>query len=72
MKNMKVTIDTSWKRVLGEYFSTPEFITLAEFVKKEYQEKTIFPDPKNVFNAFNKTCFPMAINDLPPPLSGTG
>lgn len=57
MKNMKVTIDTSWKRVLGDYFSKPEFITLAEFVKKEYQEKTIFPDPKNVFNAFNKTPF---------------
>lgn len=57
MKNMKVTIDASWKRVLGEYFSTPEFITLTEFVKKEYQEKTIFPAPKNVFNAFNKTPF---------------
>lgn len=54
---MDVKIEPSWKKVLQDEFDKPYFKTLTDFVKKEYQEATIYPPPKFIFNAFNLTPF---------------
>ncbi len=38
-------------------FDKPYFEELTKFVKKEYQEKTIFPPASRIFAAFNETPF---------------
>ena len=54
---MNVKIEKSWKKVLKTYIETKEFQDLANFVREEYLTKTIYPSPKNVFDAFNSTPF---------------
>lgn len=50
---MKVKIEESWSAALSEEFDKPYFKALTEFVKSEYQSKTIYPEGKNIFNAFD-------------------
>ena len=56
---MKINIEKSWKEVLGEYLKSDSFKETADFVCGEYLDKSkvIYPEAKNVFNAFNKTSF---------------
>lgn len=51
---MEVKIEPSWKTHLQSEFDKPYFLNLTEFVKKEYQSKTVYPPPKQIFNAFEK------------------
>ena len=53
----KVQIEPSWQAVLQEYFETTEFAALTDFVKAEYQTKTVYPAPNNIFRAFWLTPF---------------
>ena len=48
-----VQIEESWKRALISEFTKPYWEELADFVRIEYLQKTIFPPAKKVFNAFN-------------------
>jgi len=57
---MDVKIENSWKEILSEEFEKKYFKQLALFLKKEYEEKKIYPPGKYIFNAF-KNC---SINDL--------
>lgn len=51
---MDVKIEQSWKDVLALEFEKDYFKKLTEFVRSEYLSgKTIYPEPKNIFNAFN-------------------
>jgi len=50
---MDVRIETSWKERLSDEFDKPYFKRLADFVKQEYQENTVYPAGKNIFNAFD-------------------
>lgn len=51
---MDVKIEQSWKDVLSSEFEKDYFKNLTEFVRNEYMSgKTIYPEPKNIFNAFN-------------------
>lgn len=50
---MNVTIEESWKEILQPEFEKEYFKTLTDFVKKEYQTNTIYPEGKDIFNAFN-------------------
>ena len=51
---MNVKIEQSWKDALGSEFNKDYFIKLTDFVRGEYLSgKTVFPEPKNIFNAFN-------------------
>ena len=51
---MDVKIEQSWKDVLNCEFEKDYFVKLTEFVRSEYLSgKTIYPEPKNIFNAFN-------------------
>lgn len=49
---MEVTIEESWKRVLGSEFEKEYFNALRDFIHSEYRNKTIYPPAKQIFNAF--------------------
>lgn len=48
-------IGNKWDIILKDEFEKPYFKELMEFVKKEYQEKTIYPYYPNIFNALKYT-----------------
>ncbi|MBO4603161.1 MAG: uracil-DNA glycosylase [Salinivirgaceae bacterium] len=50
---MEVKIEQSWKQRLQPEFDKPYFEQLTQFVRKEYQTKTIYPPARLIFNAFN-------------------
>lgn len=50
---MDVRIEESWKERLAEEFKKEYFIKLSDFVRTEYQTKTIYPPGGLIFNAFN-------------------
>ncbi len=51
---MDVKIEQSWKDALNCEFEKDYFKNLTDFVRNEYLSgKTIYPEPKNIFNAFN-------------------
>ena len=55
---MDVKIEQSWKSVLHDEFDKDYFKKLTDFVRGEYLSgKTIYPEPKNIFNAFNLCAF---------------
>ncbi|PKL36466.1 uracil-DNA glycosylase [Candidatus Peregrinibacteria bacterium HGW-Peregrinibacteria-1] len=49
---MAVKIHESWRGRLESEFEKDYFLTLTEFVKEEYVGKKVYPDPSNIFNAF--------------------
>jgi len=48
-----VRIEASWKKKLGDVFETDEWQRVSAFVKDEYKKVTVYPAPKNIFNAFD-------------------
>lgn len=54
---MNVTIEESWKKVLGSEFEKEYFKTLRDFIHSEYRNKTIYPPAKQIFNAFDSCPF---------------
>lgn len=54
---MEVKIEPSWKKVLESEFGKDYFIKLAEFVKDEYKNGTVYPPPGFIFKAFELTPF---------------
>ncbi|MBN3521840.1 uracil-DNA glycosylase [Algoriphagus lutimaris] len=49
---MNVKIETSWEKALQPVFQSESFINLTSFVREEYSKEKIFPEGKNIFNAF--------------------
>ncbi len=54
---MNVNIEKEWKEVLKEEFEKEYFIDLMNFVSYEYKNKVVYPEAKNIFNAFNLCSF---------------
>ena len=54
---MHVCIDPSWQKALEPEFAKDYFLELTNFVKKEYQQATVYPPPKHIFRAFELTPF---------------
>lgn len=54
---MEVKIEKSWKEALKDEFGKEYFAKLAEFVRTEYQQETVYPPAKFVFRAFELTPF---------------
>lgn len=50
---MDLNIEASWKKILAEEFKKDYFINLANFARQEYQQKIIYPQPENIFRAFD-------------------
>ncbi len=55
--NKEINIEPSWKEQLNDFFDNPEFVDLSNFVRQEYLDKTIYPPPQKIFNAFWLTPF---------------
>ena len=54
---MDVRIAPSWKKKLSAEFDKPYFVTLAEFLRSEYQNHVVYPPGKEIFRAFDLTSF---------------
>ncbi|UII26453.1 uracil-DNA glycosylase [Fulvivirga maritima] len=54
---MEVKIADSWKNKLTNEFEKTYFQNLVKFVKSEYQQYTIYPPGKEIFNAFDYCSF---------------
>lgn len=52
-----VRMELSWKATLEDEFEKPYFKELSLFVRNEYLGGKIFPEPKNVFRAFDMCPF---------------
>ncbi len=53
MNRMNVKIEPGWHTELQNEFEQPYFADLVSFVKKEYQEKTVYPPGNQIFRAFD-------------------
>ncbi len=51
----KLIIENSWHNLLVDEFEKPYFLNLIDQVMQEYKNNNVFPDSKNMFNAFNLT-----------------
>ncbi|MBU3668421.1 MAG: uracil-DNA glycosylase [Candidatus Taylorbacteria bacterium] len=49
----EIRLESSWKNILMDQFDLPYFKELSLFVRNEYQTKETFPNPKNIFKAFD-------------------
>lgn len=49
---MEVSIEKSWKKALKEEFGEAYFKDLTEFVRQEYTDSAVYPQPKAIFKAF--------------------
>lgn len=54
---MAVKMEQSWKAHLQEEFEKPYFKSLTHFIRKEYENKTVFPPARLIFNAFDSCPF---------------
>lgn len=54
---MDVKIEQSWKAHLQQEFEKPYFRSLTDFIRKEYEDKTVYPPAKLIFNAFDSCPF---------------
>lgn len=52
-----VQIEAEWKAALAIYFGSDDFQKLTSFVRSEYQTKTVYPKPSDIFKAFSLTPF---------------
>lgn len=50
---MDVRLEPSWKKLLQSEFEKPYFVELTKFVRSEYQNKTVYPPAKYIFNALD-------------------
>lgn len=53
----EVKIGGGWKEKLEEEFGKPYFKELTDFVREEYKKASIYPEPKNIFRAFDLAPF---------------
>lgn len=54
---IKPEIEESWKAAMNKDFNDNYFTQLKAFLLKEKQNSSVFPEGKNIFNAFNCTPF---------------
>lgn len=53
MDTKDIKLEPSWKRHLSDEFVKPYFEKLRTFVKLAYFQHKVFPEPKNIFRAFD-------------------
>lgn len=56
---MDVKIEKSWKKNLEQEFNKPYFLSLADFIRREYSDRNtpVYPPAGKIFEAFNLTPF---------------
>ncbi|MDB5204658.1 MAG: uracil-DNA glycosylase [Candidatus Taylorbacteria bacterium] len=53
MDNKDIKLESSWKKQLSDEFVKPYFRELRDFIKSEYLKNKVYPEPKNIFRAFD-------------------
>ena len=58
-EKLDIKIEQSWKENLTPILAEPYMHGLRDVVRQQYQDptKTIYPEPKNLFNAFDSCPF---------------
>ena len=51
----KVVIEDSWYQLLEEEFNKDYFTQLRNRIREAYLKHQIYPEPNNIFSAFNST-----------------
>lgn len=54
---MKQILKNDWNELLKDEFSKEYYLTLREFLKNEYNTKTIYPDKYDIFNSLHYTSY---------------
>jgi uracil-DNA glycosylase len=54
---MDVKIEKTWKTRLEKEFGEEYFLRLTAFIREEYRFQTVFPEGKNIFQAFDRCPF---------------
>ncbi|KGX91954.1 uracil-DNA glycosylase [Pontibacillus halophilus JSM 076056 = DSM 19796] len=52
-----IQLAQDWKRILSHQFEQPYYIELREFLKKEYEQETVYPNMHDIYNALYYTSF---------------
>ena len=52
-----VQIEKSWKEKLKNFLNSDVWLSLSDFVQKEYLSKAVYPKQEDLFNAFSLTPF---------------
>lgn len=52
-----IKLGNDWDELLKNEFNQPYYLTLRQFLKKEYQTKKVFPDMYDIFNALKHTAY---------------
>ncbi|PLR79006.1 uracil-DNA glycosylase [Bacillus sp. V3-13] len=52
---MGIILNNDWAELLEPEFKSPYYLKLREFLKKEYQQHTVYPDKYDIFNALRYT-----------------
>ena len=52
-----VQIGNDWDEILKDEWKMPYYLTLRQFLKKEYSSGTVYPEMHNIFNALRYTPF---------------
>ena len=58
MADLKPSIDSTWRDLLKQEFSSPYFSALRDFLLTEKQTQTVYPPGPLIFNAFDHTPVP--------------
>lgn len=58
MSQVTPQIHESWLHILNDEFQAPYFADLKRFLVEEKKRFTVYPQGKDIFNAFNKTPLP--------------
>lgn len=51
-------LSNDWAGLLDDEFTKDYYVTLREFLKKEYTNQTVYPEMNDIFNALHFTDFP--------------
>lgn len=46
-----------WQEIVGEEFEKPYYLKLREFLKREYENETVYPPKEDIWNAFEHTAY---------------
>lgn len=52
-----IALGNDWDELLKDEFKQPYYLKLRQFLKNEYQTKTVFPDMYDIFNSLKHTAY---------------
>lgn len=56
-KQQMIALGNDWDELLKDEFNKPYYLKLRQFLKNEYQTKTVFPDMYDIFNSLKHTSY---------------